>query len=668
MGGTELFKLFGTIALDGVDETNNEIKEVTGNAEKSSDRMTSAFKKIGAAVATYFTVDTIVNFGKACVTASAEIAAEEAAFAQIMGEYSGEAQKKINKIADATGITNSRLTPYMTSMTAKFKGLGYGVNDATGYAQRGLTLAADASAFWDKSLDESMSHLNSFINGSYEGGEAIGLFANDTQMAMYAVEQGLVKETKEWSKLDEATKQATRLEYAENMMKQSGAVGQAAKESGAYANVQANLNEAWRQFKANVGEPILQNLVIPAMQKLTGILPTLSEKVNVVIEKVKEMWKWYKENETIINTVVIAIGAFVGALTLMNSVNKVIGWVKNLISTFKTLYALMMANPIGLIVAAIAALVAAFLYLWNNCEGFRNFWKNLWNGIKNIFSSVANWIKNTIEKIKNWFSDGWNKIKTKTTETWNGIKTGVTDAINKVKSVITNVFNSVKNFVTNVWNGIKNGISNAINGAKTAVSNVINGIKNTVSNVFNSIKTTASNVWNGIKDAIMKPIESAKEKVKTVIDKIKGFFSFKISWPKIPMPHFGISPKGWKIGDLLKGSIPKLNIDWYAKGAILDKPTIFGVNGSNLMVGGEAGKEAVAPISTLQAYVKDAVRSEMGLMETYLYRLVETIDKYLPEAAANKNLVLDTGALVGAMTSNIDYAMGNINRRKERGG
>ena len=76
-------------------------------------------------------------------------------------------------------------------------------------------------------------------------------------MAFFAVEQGLVETTKEWANLDEAQKQATRLEYAENMLKASGAIGQAAKEAGQYANVQANLTEKWRQFKAEIGTPVL---------------------------------------------------------------------------------------------------------------------------------------------------------------------------------------------------------------------------------------------------------------------------------------------------------------------------------------------------------------------------------------------------------------------------
>ena len=91
-------------------------------------------------------MDKIVDFGKSVVDASATVAAEQSAFEQIMGNYSDNAQAKINEIAHATGMVSTRLTPYMTSMTAKFKGLGYDIDDATTLAQDGLTLASDAAA------------------------------------------------------------------------------------------------------------------------------------------------------------------------------------------------------------------------------------------------------------------------------------------------------------------------------------------------------------------------------------------------------------------------------------------------------------------------------------------------------------------------------------------
>ena len=113
-------------------------------------------------------------------------------------------------------------------------------------------------------------------------------------------------------------------------------------------------------------------------------------------------------------------------------------------------------------------------------------------------------------------------------------------------------------------------------------------IKAAASTLLNAIK----NIFGKIKNAITGPIQAAKDFVKKMIDKIKSFFTFKISLPKIKLPHFSIKPKGWKLGDLLKGSIPSLGIDWYANGGIFNSPSVIGV--------GEAGAEAVIPIEKLQ--------------------------------------------------------------------
>lgn len=273
-----VFELFGKIAIDSNDAKSG-IDSAVGHAENAENKLAKTFKKIGTAFAAAFSVKAIIDFGKQCTETYASIAAEESAFAQIMGDYTETAQAKMDAVAEKTGVVSTRLTASMTSLTAKFKGLGYNVEDATTLAADGLLIASDAAAFWDMSLDDAMSHLNSFINGSYEGGEAIGLFANDTQMAAYAVEKGIVADTKAWSALDEATKQATRLDYAKNMQEQSGATGQAAKESQEYANVMANLKEHWRQFLGVVGKPILEKMVLPALQKLNDFVPKLTESV-----------------------------------------------------------------------------------------------------------------------------------------------------------------------------------------------------------------------------------------------------------------------------------------------------------------------------------------------------------------------------------------------------
>ena len=203
----------------------------------------------------------------------------------------------------------------------------------------------------------------------------------------------------------------------------------------------------------------------------------------------------------------------------------------------------------------------------------------------------------------------------------NAIKNTISNVFNAVKNTVSNVFNSVKNTATNVWNNIKTAISNVVNGIKNTVSNVFNTVKSKVSSVFNGIKSTASNVWNGIKNAITKPIEAARDKIKGIIDKIKGFFSgLKLKFPNIKMPHFKITGKF----SLSPPSVPKLKIDWYKDGGIMMKPTIFGMNGSGLMAGGEAGPEAILPIDRLEGYISGAIEKAQNVVN--LQSLADAIE------------------------------------------
>lgn len=115
-------------------------------------------------------------------------------------------------------------------------------------------------------------------------------------------------------------------------------------------------------------------------------------------------------------------------------------------------------------------------------------------------------------------------------------------------------------------------------------------------NWFNqNIVQPIANLFNKIVSAISKPFEKAAEAVKKVIDKIKGFFKFEWSLPKLKVPKFAVTPSGWQIGDLLKGVIPKLGITWNARGGVFDKPTLFNY-GNSLQGLGENGAEAVVPL------------------------------------------------------------------------
>ena len=713
----ELFKLFGTIGLKGVDEAQDAISDLADQAEDSSIDIEGAFKTIGTAVATYFTLDAIKEMGSELVNTAADVSAEVSAFEQIMGDYSGTAQTKMDDVATTTGAVSSRLTPYMTSMTAKFKGLGYDIDDATTLASEGLLLASDAAAFWDKSLDESMGALNSFINGSYEGGESIGLFANDTQLAAYAVEKGLVAETGAWADLNEATKQATRLEYAQKMFEMSGATGQAAKEADQYANTQANLNEKWRQFKAQIGEPILQTIVLPAMSMLSGLVDIIAGGFQAFSDAVGGSDVALQLLAVVIGTITALVIAYNVQQALANAQTTlwaVISGGATAVTTALGAAFTFLTSPLGLIVLAIGAVIAIGVLLVNNWETVKEYAIQIWNSISEFFSgiwesitsvistaweSICNIIDVAIQFIAELFSLAldiwlipwnfiWENFGTYLTTAWETIKTTISTAINAIKNVISKVWNAIKNFITpilntikttfsNVWNGIKTTVTNVVNGIKTTISNVwngikttisniINGIKTTISNVFNGLKTTVSTIWEGIKSAITGPIEKAKEIVGGIIDTIKGFFNFEWELPKLKLPHFAITPSDWGFGDLLEGVIPELGIEWYAKGGILERPTVFGTRGNSLMVGGEAGPEAIAPIDTLLGMINQAVATQMQGLAIPLEAIEEVVSKYLP-LAGTQQLVLDSGVLIGELTPSIDKNLGELTTYKRRG-
>ena len=142
------------------------------------------------------------------------------------------------------------------------------------------------------------------------------------------------------------------------------------------------------------------------------------------------------------------------------------------------------------------------------------------------------------------------------------------------------------------------------NSIKTSVINTINTLKDTITSVFSSIKSTAISIWNGIKTAIVSPISNAYNTVKGWIDKIKNLFPLKVGkiFTSLKVPHIKVNGGKAPFGIGGKGSAPSINVDWYAQGGIFTRPTLLS-NGNRIAGVGEAGPEAVLPISKLQEMV-----------------------------------------------------------------
>lgn len=277
------------------------------------------------------------------------------------------------------------------------------------------------------------------------------------------------------------------------------------------------------------------------------------------------------------------------------------------------------------------------------------------------WGAIVDWLKGVWDGFVKWLAGLWDGMKEMAGNVWQGMKDTISNVCQSIADFVKGIWQGIKDTTSNIWQGIKDFMSGIWDGIKNMVSSAVNGVKNTISNIWDGIKNITSSAWNGIKSMITTPIEAAKNVVSGIIDKIKGLFNFSlkfpsISIPHIPLPHFSLSGSF----NPLKGQIPSIGIDWYAKGGILTKPTIFGANGNSLMVGGEAGKEAVAPLSDLMAYVEKAVANQMGSMSSNFAQMIQLLT-----IIASKDTSLNMDGK--AVTAIVDSYMSNQQQQAEFG-
>lgn len=265
---------------------------------------------------------------------------------------------------------------------------------------------------------------------------------------------------------------------------------------------------------------------------------------------------------------------------------------------------------------ALSAVATAIQTAWNAIKSFltpiltaiKSAVSTAWNGIKTAVSTALNAIKTAVTTV-------WNAIKAFLTPILNAIKTAVTTAWNAILSFLRPILNTIKTAVSTAWNGIKTAISTVLNTVKTSVSTAFNAVKSTATGIFDKLKSAVSTAWDGIKNAIMTPINAAKDAVRDAIDKIKSYFNFSWSLPSLKLPHFSIS--GWFSLD--PQSVPHFSVDWYKQGGIMTRPTVFGMNGSSLMAGGEAGAEAILPLKGFYDKLSAMLDDRMGVLGDTTY-------------------------------------------------
>lgn len=229
------------------------------------------------------------------------------------------------------------------------------------------------------------------------------------------------------------------------------------------------------------------------------------------------------------------------------------------------------------------------------------------NGAKQVVSSVTSTIKSTA-------SAAWSAVSSATNSAWTTTTGYISNKINAAKATVSLVTSSIRSTASAAWSAVSSAtssafenvratMSNKINTAKANVSSALSGIRSTFSSGLSAAKNTVTSIFGNIVSAISGKMESAKNAVSNAIGALKSKFNFSWSLPKLKLPHVSISG-GFSINP---PSVPHFGISWYKNGGILNKPTIFGASGNNLLGGGEAGKEAVLPLAELWSNMKSIV-------------------------------------------------------------
>lgn len=634
----ELFKLLGTIAV----ENQPAIKAMDETAKKAnvtSKETSDAFSKIGSVAGT---------IAKGVVTAGAVLGGAWIAAIEGSREYRTE-MGKLDTAFVTNGHSSEVAKQTYSDLNAVLGDSGQAVEAAQHLAkltdnEKDLQTWTDICTGVYATFGESLP-----IEGLTEAANETAKTGTLTGGLTDALNWAGISEEKFQEKLDACTNEQQRQKLIMDTLngtysKASEQYQKTNKDVMDAQRAQEKLTDAFAALGA-VGEPILTAIKDKVADMVSAAVPHLEN----FVQKVKDISTWVKENK---DTIDIWVGVIIGAGTAIGTFLLILNWgtimtaAANAVKVVRTailgMNAAMLANPIGLIVALIAGLVAAFVYLWNNVDGFRAFWIKAWNLIKSAASTAKTAITKAFSNIGSWFKEKFSQIQ----------KAGQ-NAMDKVKGF----FSSAKTKITSTFSNIGSWFGSKFRSAMTAVKNAFSGWGSFFGGLWTKIKSKFGSIGTSLGktmgDAVKSGMNRVISAIQGTINKGIGLINSAIRLAnKLP----GISV----------GTVPKLSLPRLAKGGVLEKGQIGLLEGS--------GAEAVVPLENNRAWLSK-VAADLNEMQSNTFRngnsseittlLNRAID--LLEDLAKMKICLDSGAMVGELVPAIDVRLADRWQHSRRG-
>lgn len=632
----ELFKLLGTVAIDN-DSAIKAMDDTAKKAGATSTETSEAFSKIGSVaggIAKGIGIAGAALGGAwiAAIEGSREYRTEmgklDTAF--VSNGHSSEAAKQtysdLNAVLGDTGQA-VEASQHLAKLTDNEKDLQTWTDICTGvYATFGASLPIEG--------------LTEAANETAKTGLLTGGLTD-------ALNWAGISEEKFQEKLDKCSNEQERQKLIMDTLngtysKASEQYKETNKDVIASQKAQEKLTDAFAEV-GRIGEPILTAIKDKVADMATAAIPHLEN----FVQKVKDIITWVKENQT---TIDIWIGVILGAATAIGTFLLILNWgtimtaAANAVKVVRTailgMNAAMLANPVALVVALLAGLVVAFIYLWNNVEGFRKFWINAWNLIKSSASKAKEAITKAFSNIGSWFKEKFGQIQKAGQNVMDKVKNFFSSAKSKITSTFSNIGSWFGDKFRSAWNGVKNAFS--------SWGSFFGGLWTKIKSKFGSI---GSSLGKTMGDAVKSGMNKVISAIQGTINKGIGLINSAIRLAN-------------KLPGINVGTVPKLSLPRLAKGGVLERGQIGLLEGT--------GAEAVVPLEHNKAWLSKVAEdlnelqgNRGGNTSEIASLLNRAID--LLEDIARMKICLDSGAMVGELVPAIDGRLSDRWSHAKRG-